>query len=86
MKHGVYCVRDTCVAAFLVPMYFVNRAAATRAFGDAVNNPAKDNQFYQHPEHYQLYECGSFDDENGLFSLLPAPEFVVDAVSLVRSA
>lgn len=85
MIHGVFAVRDTCVGSFLLPMFFQNRAAAVRALGDAVNKPKEDNQFYQHPEHFQLCEIGSFDDETGIVSSLLAPEFVVDCQSLVRS-
>lgn len=85
MIHTVFAVRDTCVETFLLPMFFQNRAAAVRALGDAVNKPKEDNQFYQHPEHYQLYEIGVFDDSDGTLSP-GVPQFVVDCQSLVRSA
>ena len=83
MKHGVFCIRDTCVQAFHLPMVFQNRAGAVRALGDAVNRPGQDNAYFQHPEHYQLYEIGTFDDETGVVESCP-PEFVVDCQSLVR--
>lgn len=86
MKHGVFALRDTCVGTFLMPMFFANRPGAVRALGDAVNKPGEDNQFYQHPEHFQLYIIGEFDDEVGLVVSLPAPEFVVDCQSLVRGS
>lgn len=83
MKHAVFSVRDTCVGSFLLPMFFQNNAGAVRALGDAVNRPDKDNNFHQHPEHYQLYRVGDFDDESG--SITPmVPEFIVDCQSLVR--
>lgn len=81
----VFAVRDTCICAFLMPMFFVNSAAATRALGDAVNRPAEDNQFHQHPEHFQLFYLGGYDEDTGIIQALPAPEFVVDCQSLVRS-
>lgn len=84
MKHGVFAVRDTCIGSFLMPMFFPNNAGAVRALGDAVNKPKEDNNFYQHPEHYQLYHIGNFDDEVGIVVSLPAPEFIVDCQSLVR--
>lgn len=85
MRHGIYVIRDTCIESFMVPMFFQNNAAAVRALGDAVNKPKEDNQFYQHPEHYQLYRTGEFDDENGILLPLPAPEFIVDCQSLVKN-
>ena len=86
MKHQVFAVRDTCVASFLLPMYFQNSAGAVRALSDAVNGPiSKDNLFGTHPEHFQLWLVGEFDDDDG--QLIPcAPTFVVDCQSLVRMA
>jgi len=84
MRHAVFAVRDTCIGAYNMPMFFQNRAAAVRALGDAVNRPKDDNMYYQHPEHYQLYYIGDFEDDNGeLFPCVPV--FVVDCQSLVRS-
>ncbi len=80
----IYAIRDTCVKAFLLPMYFQNNAAATRAIGDAVNKATEENQFYQHPEHFQLYHLGEFDEDTGQITPNVAPEFVVDCQSLVR--
>lgn len=84
MKHACFSVRDTCVGAFNLPMFFQNAAGAVRALGDAVNRASEDNAYYQHPEHYQLYEIGAFDDEIGSFEPI-VPVFVVDCQSLVRS-
>lgn len=84
MIHQCFAVRDTCVGAYNMPMFFQNGAAAVRALGDAVNRAKEDNSYYQHPEHYQLYHIGSFDDDNGEFSPI-VPVFVVDCQSLVRS-
>lgn len=85
MIHNAYAVRDVCVDTFLLPMFFQNHAGAVRALGDAVNRPKEDNQFYQHPEHYQLYHIGHFEDDNGIFTPLSAPAFIVDCQSLVRN-
>lgn len=82
--HVVFAVRDTCVDAWLMPWFLQNRAAAVRSLGDAVNKPGEQNAFFQHPEHYQLYEIGVYDDSTGLIVPHVAPEFVVDCQSLVR--
>lgn len=84
MKHSVFAVRDTCMESFMVPMFFRNHGSAIRALTDAVNKADGDNQFYQHPEHFQLYHLGEFDDETGLFSSFP-PVFVCDCQSLCKS-
>lgn len=83
MKHQAYSVMDTCAGTYLMPMFFLNNASAIRALGDAVNRPKEDNQFYQHPEHFQLYKIGEFDDDHGIFEGHP-PMFVVSCNDLVR--
>jgi len=83
MIHRAFAVRDTCVGVWLMPWFFQNSAAAVRALGDAVNKAGSDNNFYQHPEHYQLYEIGSFCDDSGMFTA-EVPQFIVDCQSLVK--
>jgi len=83
MKTSVFAVRDTCIQSYNMPMFFANSAGAVRALGDAVNRAKEDNAFYSHPEHYQLYHIGEFDDETGMIEAI-VPVFVVDCQSLVR--
>lgn len=82
MKHCVVAVRDTCVESWLMPWYVQAIPGAVRALGDVVNKPGSDNQFYCHPEHYQLYHIGTFDDETGLIEGF-VPVFIVDCQSLI---
>ena len=84
MRHACFSIRDTCVGVFGMPMFFQNSAGAVRALGDVVNRSSEDNNYYQHPEHYQLFEIGVFDDDSGSFEPI-VPVFVVDCQSLVRS-
>lgn len=80
MIHQVFIIRDTAVGAFLVPVFFPSEGAARRAFTDEVNRSDVNNMMNKHPEHFQLYYSGAYDDESGLLSCHP-PDFVVDAVS-----
>lgn len=81
MMYRIYLIRDTAVDAFLVPMFFQSEGHARRAFADEVNRNAADNLLFNHPEHIQLYFCGTFDDSVGRVEWVP-PVFVVDAVSV----
>lgn len=82
MIRNVYLIRDTALNAFLIPMFFQSEGAARRAFSDEVNRVASDNIMNAHPEHFQLYFCGSYDDESGVITASP-PQFLVDALSVV---
>lgn len=85
MEYSVFAVRDTCAEVWLMPWFFRSTGECVRSLTDAVNRSKEDNQFYQHPEHYQLYFLGLYDDDNGLFETEP-PKFVVDCQSLVNKS
>nr|AVQ10284.1 DNA binding protein VP5 [Gokushovirinae environmental samples] len=67
MKLGVFTVRDEKVHLFLPPFYARNKGEAVRSFGDAARN--KEHNFAKYPEDFTLYELGTFDDEDGTFTL-----------------
>ncbi|WNK14347.1 MAG: nonstructural protein [Microvirus sp.] len=81
MIRKIYLIRDTALDSYLVPMFFQSEGAARRAFTDEVNRAADDNIMYNHPEHFQLFCAGDYDDDIGLFHTMP-PEFVVAAHSV----
>lgn len=61
----ICAVRDSAVNAFGQPIFVTHVGAAARNFADEINRPAQDNGFYQHPEDYELYVLGTYDDQTG---------------------
>lgn len=59
-----FAVRDLKMAAFMPPFFCVAVGQAMRSFGDQVGTPG--SPLAKHPEDYQLYEVGSFDDAEGV--------------------
>lgn len=80
----VLAVFDSKAGFFGQPFFEQREAAGVRAFGDAVNdssNPA--NQWNKHPEDFQLFMIGEFDNESG--ELIPSlPKALISAASLHR--
>lgn len=68
MLRYVCAVKDRASGVFGTPFFVVAVGAATRSFRDEVNRSAADNQMYQHPEDFSLWQIGSFDDESGSVS------------------
>lgn len=68
----VCSVKDAKVGTFGGLMCFRSRGEAVRMFGDM----CKDAQlpFGKHPEDYDLYCFGAFDDNGGSFELFKQPE------------
>jgi len=65
MKLYVVCVRDRATDSFGRPFFVPHVGEALRSFTDEVNN--KDSELGRHPEDYDLFQCGTFDSDTGLF-------------------
>lgn len=83
MKRFVYLLRDLATESFSVPMFFQSEAEARRSIGDAASRPSDDNLMNQHPEHFMVYYAGTYDDQDGLISSVPA-EFVFRVTDVMR--
>lgn len=87
MKMIVMSVFDTAAVSFGRPWFLPSKGVGIRSFTDEVNRKDADNQLYQHPEDFILYELGLFDDAVGSFELLEKPVQVCRAADVaVRSA
>lgn len=71
MISKVFSVFDTAAQAYGQPVFAPSRGIAVRAFGDQINREADDNQFFKHPDDFEFYEVGEWNDALGAFS---APE------------
>lgn len=86
MKMIVCSIKDRAAEAFGRPFFLPAVGVAVRSFQDEVNRPAEDNQVYQHPDDFDLYELGLFDDSNGRFDLYEDPKVLAMGKQLkVRS-
>lgn len=66
----IVAVRDRALDAFGQPFFIPSNGAAIRSFQDEINN--KDSELYKHPDDYDLYELGEYDDNTG--TLAQGPE------------
>lgn len=70
MKTIVMAIKDRALAAFGRPLFFAAVGQGIRTFGDEINRVAPDNTMNAHPDDYDLWELGTFDDMTGEFELL----------------
>ena len=78
MVQIVCSVLDVKANAFATPFFVPNRSMAVRSFGDAVLDT--NSMLAKHPEDYNLYQLGTYDDNSGKLESLPAPEFLAMAL------
>jgi hypothetical protein len=57
-------------------MFVPSAGVAIRSFSDEINRNNADNQLYNHPDDFDLYELGEFDDNTGLFALHEQPKLL----------
>lgn len=61
-------IKDTAADAFNLPAFVQSTGVALRAFSDKINDASRENQMFNHPEDFNLYHIGTFDDHTGLFT------------------
>lgn len=76
----IFSIYDTAAASYNKPFYAVSEGVALRIFQDILLD--QDTSIGRHPEQFQLYDLGEFDEENGTFKTNP-PVFVVGGNELV---
>ena len=76
MKLNICSVKDRAADAFGRPMFVPSTGVAIRSFSDELNRNDADNQLYNHPDDFDLYEFGVFDDNTGLFELHDQPKLL----------
>lgn len=83
MKYYVLCVRDRAANVFGQPFCAVSKGGAIRSFSDEINNP-QGGMMSKHPEDFDLYDLGTFNDATGLFET-GAPQQLAVGKDLVIS-
>jgi len=76
MKLNLCSVKDRAADAYGRPMFAPSTGVAIRSFSDEVNRADAENQLYNHPDDFDLYEFGVFDDNSGLFEIYDQPKLL----------
>lgn len=88
MKYTIVSIYDNGIGAFGRPAFVRSKNEAIRSFGDEVQRTGSDqlgNQMAQHPQDFQLFYVGAFDDDSGQFVNVPErPEKIADALAILQ--
>lgn len=76
MRYKIMSVRDRAADVFGQPFFVAAVGVGIRGFKDEINNASNGNQLFKHPEDFDLYLLGEFDDSTGEFDV-KRPEMVV---------
>lgn len=67
MKMFVLALRDRQLNGFSRPIFVPAIGMGVRSFVDEVNREDPTNPVWSHPEDYELFHIGMWDEESGLF-------------------
>lgn len=82
MIKGIYSILDVKSGTYGVPMVFVRREEAVRAFTGMVNT--EGNMIHTYPEDFTLKRLGDFDDVSGKIDVVDSPEYIQRASDVVK--
>lgn len=69
----IVSVRDRAADAFGRPIFVHSIGQAIRSFQDEINRVGDNNDMHKHPEDYDLYHIGTFDDNNARIESFDRP-------------
>jgi hypothetical protein len=75
-------VRDSASGCFMRPFFVTSEGQAMRTFQDEVNRSAEENTMFHHPDDFELFVIGTYDDLSASFELLPRPRSLATAKQL----
>lgn len=67
MKYIICSVRDIKAATYSQPFFSPTLNHGIRSFYDAVSHQDQNNMMLKHPDDFQLFLLGHFDDQLGTF-------------------
>ena len=84
MIQVIISVKDTAAQAFGRPVFVPTTAVGVRSFRDEVNRKDSSDDMARHPDDFELYELGTFDDSTGIIEIV-SPRLVARAKDLKDS-
>lgn len=78
MMYEIVAVRDIRTNAYSQPQFVPHQGQAIRGFGDqCMDSTNNNNLMAKHPEDFELYYLGQFNDQNGRFEQLDPVQIAV---------
>lgn len=81
----VVCIRDRAADVFGTPNFVTSLGSAIRGFADEVNRPAENNMLNKHPEDFDMFHLGSYDDSSAEFKCGPPKQIAVGKDLKIKS-
>jgi hypothetical protein len=84
MVRHAFCISDSRSGVHNAPFVYITQKEAEAAFYRLVNDPLKQSPMAQHPEDFDLWYLGEFDDTTGKFTALDTPKHLTKASTIAN--
>lgn len=82
MKLEIVCVYDRAIQAYGRPFFVAATGGAIRSFLDELRN--KESDLSKHPEDYDLFHLGSYEDSSAQFNIFAQPVMLLAGRSSIE--
>jgi len=86
MKMEIVAIHDRAADAFGRPFFCNALGQAIRSFQDEINRSGENNEMNRHPDDYDLFHLGEYDDNTGALTSLEEPKQIAIGKQMVRPA
>lgn len=85
MRYKVLAIRDRAIDSYGQPFFSASVGGAVRSFSDELNRVAENNQLNKHPDDFDLFLLGEFDDQTGEFDTTRPAQVAVGKDLLIKA-
>ncbi|AXH76064.1 MAG: nonstructural protein [Microviridae sp.] len=85
MRYKMVVVRDRAADVYNQPAFVPSLGIAIRSFADEVNRVDVNNQLNKHPEDFDLFYLGEYDDNSGEFDAVRPQQIAVGKDVVIKS-
>lgn len=76
MKFHILAIRDSAADVYTVPQFVPSIGGFVRSFGDQVAKKEPGDSLGAHPEDFEVFHIGEYDDSNAQFDIFSVPKSV----------
>lgn len=80
----IIAIKDRAIDAYGQPIFVRATGQATRSFIDEINN--EKSEMAKHPEDYDLYLLGEYDERSGQVQSEPIPALLLRGQDVINTA
>lgn len=85
-KYQMCSVLDMVAQQYGRPFFTVSDGTAIRSFADEILKGGPDSTLSTHPDDFQLFLIGTFDDDSCQIDLLASPQLLISGAAIAQRA